>query len=553
MSGEYKDAAENMKERLNAVSPSFCLAKWNMVSLHLTNGKTHSCYHPPTHDIPLEGLKENPGLLHNTPQKIEERDKMRKGERPAGCSYCWRIEDAGHTSDRHYRSSEWWNEPDFQKIVTNKSLDKTITPAYVEVNFNQACNFKCIYCSPHLSTSWHEEAEKFGPYILKDAAHNDVAALSSYGLMPKKISQKENPYVEAFWKWWPELYKTLKIFRMTGGEPLMDNNTFKVLDYVCENPNPDLELSITSNLCPPKQELFDKFLNQVKRMETINHKIRCYVPDPKNGTEWTEWQHYIIGDKNKRLAHSEMPSIEIENLPALTETGKSQIDGGFSYDFDCVAPVMKHFSLFVSCDSVGSQAEYIRTGMNFDRLDKNVRTFLRETHCTNITIINTFNILSIPGLYNFLEWILDLREEFAYDKQQPVIFEVPGQNPIIKPRSQRIWFDIPILHTPTWLSIKMADDNMISMVEHCVEFMEKNIQGDDYSTSFRGFKQYEIDKVRRDLDIMKQGLDPNRLNTDMIRFSQYVDELDRRRNTSFAQTFPELLTFYNKCKEMIVV
>jgi hypothetical protein len=91
---------------------------------------------------------------------------------------------------------------------------------------------------------------------------------------------------------------------------------------------------------------------------------------------------------------------------------------------------------------------------------------------------------------------------------------------------------------------------MISMVERSVEFMEKNIQGDDYSTSFRGFKQYEIDKVRRDLDIMRQEMDSKRLNTDMKRFSQYVDELDKRRNTSFANTFPELLTFYNKCKDL---
>ena len=550
MSGEYKDAAENMKKRLNDVSSSFCLAKWNMVSLHLTNGKTHSCYHPPTHDIPLEGLTENPGLLHNTPQKIEEREKMRNGERPAGCSYCWRIEDAGHTSDRHYRSSEWWNEPDFQKIATNKTLDKTITPAYVEVNFNQACNFKCVYCSPHLSTSWQEEAEKFGPYILKDAAHNDLGALTDYGLMPKKMSIKNNPYVEAFWKWWPELYKTLKIFRMTGGEPLMDQNTFKVLDYVYQNPNPDLELSITSNLCPPKQELFDKFLNQVKKLETAEHKVKCYVPDPKNGTEWTEWQHYIIGDKNKRLYRSELPSIEPENIVELSETGRSLTDGGFSYEFDCIAPVMKHFSLFVSCDSVGPQAEYIRTGMDFDRLDSNVRTFLRETHCTNITLINTFNILSIPKLQNFLEWVLDLREEFAYDKQPDVVYDASGKKQIVSPRSQKIWFDIPILHTPSWLSIKLADADMIAMVERSVEFMEKNIQGDDYSTSFRGFKQYEIDKVRRDLDIMRQVMEPSRLNTDMKRFSQYVDELDRRRNTSFANTFPELVTFYNKCKDL---
>ena len=70
--------------------------------------------------------------------------------------------------------------------------------------------------------------------------------------MPMRVAQKDNPYVTAFWKWWPELYKNLEVFRMTGGEPLMDSNTFKVLDYVYENPNAWLEMSLTSNMCPIK-------------------------------------------------------------------------------------------------------------------------------------------------------------------------------------------------------------------------------------------------------------------------------------------------------------
>ena len=36
------------------------------------------------------------------------------------------------------------------------------------------------------------------------------------------IPQRDpNPYVDAFWKWWPELYRDLHTFRITGGEPLL--------------------------------------------------------------------------------------------------------------------------------------------------------------------------------------------------------------------------------------------------------------------------------------------------------------------------------------------
>ena len=98
MTGEYHRHAIEMRDLLAVESPSLCLAKWQQVSIHLPQGLTQSCYHPPTHPIPVELLDENPGVLHNTPQKKAERKMMKEGERPPGCSYCWKIEDAPSTT-----------------------------------------------------------------------------------------------------------------------------------------------------------------------------------------------------------------------------------------------------------------------------------------------------------------------------------------------------------------------------------------------------------------------------------------------------------------------
>jgi hypothetical protein len=49
--------------------------------------------------------------------------------------------------------------------------------------------------------------------------------------------ESHNPYVEAFWQWWPTLYPELEHFRMTGGEPLLDKNTYRVFDHVLANPS----------------------------------------------------------------------------------------------------------------------------------------------------------------------------------------------------------------------------------------------------------------------------------------------------------------------------
>lgn len=275
MSKNGEENLQDIKKLLDSVSPSMCLAKWLQVSLHLTNGKTHSCYHPPVHSIDKQELITKFSALHNTKQKKKERALMLQGKKPKGCNYCWKIEDSGQNySDRHYRSLEPWAKNRFNEVVQN-GADYDVTPSYVEVNFNQACQFKCSYCSPHLSSAWADEIKSHGAYPVIPHAHNDIKSLKDKGLWPI-TGKQDNPYVTAFWKWWPSLYPKLKVFRMTGGEPLIDHNTFRVLDYIEKHPHPDLELAITTNLCPPKK-MMERFCAQLKNILKEKKIRRCMI------------------------------------------------------------------------------------------------------------------------------------------------------------------------------------------------------------------------------------------------------------------------------------
>lgn len=510
---DYYENVQNTKEVLDSVSKSMCLAKWLQVSIHLPQGLTQSCYHPPTHKIPLHEIKNSPKALHNTTEKIQQRREMLEGKRPSGCQYCWNIEDSPngpHFSDRHYRSSEWWAKDHLQESLDNV---ETITPRYVEVNFNQACNFKCVYCSPHLSTEWEKEIKQYGALPINKGSHNDITSLTRQGLMPINVKNSENPYVKAFWDWWPEMYKSLKVFRMTGGEPLMDKNTFKILEYVNEHPNSSIDLSITSNLCPADPKLFERFILCVKEIE----KIRI-------------WE-----DKEKFNNDS----------------------GNHFY----VSPACKNFTLFASLDSVGSQAEYIRSGLNFNTLLKNVRTFLHETNGTEITFINTFNLMSLPNFKDFLQMILDLRIEFGYENQKDVVIEIPDNNghvhaPFVRKRRQRLWFDIPYLRYPDWMSAENLSNypEYIKILEDCLVFMEENIEKEDYGRTYHGFKEYEIAKLKRNIEWIKSGkerISDEILKTRSKSFAIYFNEIDKRRNTDFASTFPELEAWWNDCNNLI--
>ena len=127
---DYKSDAMMAQKKLEEVSPTFCLAKWNQVSLLLQNGMTHSCHHPVPHKIPLEELKENKSALHNTKFKKLQRKMMLEGGRPKECDYCWKVEDANKDafSDRHMKSAEAWALPDFRKIRDSDWREDTNPP-----------------------------------------------------------------------------------------------------------------------------------------------------------------------------------------------------------------------------------------------------------------------------------------------------------------------------------------------------------------------------------------------------------------------------------------
>jgi organic radical activating enzyme len=264
-----QDFLDYMSKTMNNIEEHFesktmCTAKWLQSTTNLQTGQTHSCHHPVQHKIPVEEILANPTAIHNTNHKKNQRALMLRGQRPPECEYCWNVEDleGDHFSDRTYKSTDYvWSTPNLNDIVDAGSHGNII-PSYLEVSFENTCNFKCMYCTPDVSSKWMEEVERFGAY---PNGQGDLRYIEKVGKLPIPI-REENPYVDAFWKWWPELYPKLKVFRITGGEPLLSKNTWKVLDYIIENPRPDLSIAINSNMQPP-DELLDKLIEKIKLLD----------------------------------------------------------------------------------------------------------------------------------------------------------------------------------------------------------------------------------------------------------------------------------------------
>ncbi len=247
---------------MNEISPTFCMAKWHHTTIYLQTGQTHSCYHPAPHEIPLLELAVNPTALHNTNQKRDERFGMLQGEKPSGCNYCWNIEALGddYISDRHERNASIYTEERFNAIKAAPMAN--VNPQYIEISFGNECNFKCGYCHPKHSSAYYKEIKDHGPYSMVKNHRNDIDWFKIY-------EEETNPYVEAWWKWWPEVSKTLTILRITGGEPLLQQSTWKLLDDLAVNPLPNLELNINTNF-GVKPILIDRLVEKVNNLLANN-------------------------------------------------------------------------------------------------------------------------------------------------------------------------------------------------------------------------------------------------------------------------------------------
>lgn len=311
MSDHYKKILQT-KDKLNSVGKGFCLMKWMTQTLYLHMGDNHSCYHPRPHKIQLSDIKDRPSGLHNTEQKKLQRKLMLEGERPSECYYCWNIEDLSgeHVSDRMIHSSSDYAISEFDRI-SKIDWKEDVNPRHLEVSFGNACNFKCGYCCPQASSSWMQEIKKFGDYDITTQQYSIDFLKTSDFFHP----EDQNPYVEAFWKWWPTLKYDLKIFRITGGEPLMNPNTMKLLDLIENDQVPDLQLHCNSNMGVP-HAIFQKFVNKVSYIvsEKKVKEFRLYTSIDtwgpraeyiRNGLDCTLWEqnmrYYLDHIKDSRI------------------------------------------------------------------------------------------------------------------------------------------------------------------------------------------------------------------------------------------------------------
>jgi organic radical activating enzyme len=437
---------EFRQQVLDPKGASFCAAKWYNATIWLGSGQTTSCHHPPAHAIDPEEIKTNPKAIHNTVEKKMDRLLMQLGNRPKGCEYCWKIEDMGTdaVSDRVYKS----------KIYPIKALDEAyhedhradVNLQTLEIAFDRTCQFACSYCNPAFSSTWVRDINQNGPYagLVSDGRnhftheHNN-SQLYRFG--------EVNPYVEAFFAWWEtDLHKTLEELRITGGEPLMSGDTWKLLDWFQNNQGrSQTRLAINSNLGAGVD--LDRLLNSIAGLEV---------------------------------------------------------------------------DIYTSQESIQSQAEYIRDGLDYTAWLRNVQQLLDSDNIRAVHCMATINALCLESLPDLLNQLIQFKQIYG---------------------RERVSFTLNILRFPSFQSPLVLPDNLRTKYkEQLQDFLDRN-----RNNIF--MHEHELNHLQRLIDYLDVVKTPHSDAFEMPKlhndFKQFYTQYDQRRGKNFVTTFPQLAEWYD--------
>ena len=263
----------------------YCSYKFKYLKIDLVSNATYNCHAAKQHAIDFQWLADNTGNLFNNKISVAERQMMLDNQRNSSCEEnCWPLEDKGAISPRIWQNG---------KIKTHVKVQTQ--PEILEIKLNDNCNLSCSYCCKEYSSSWRRDLSINGDYKINtdDARYQ----LTNRDKIMMKVSQHEVKNTKQFQTLMTEIKSFapgLKEIVITGGEPLLDNQLFDVLDAVS---NSSAVINIYTGL-GVEVKRFQRMLNKIKQIPTAMISVSAECTDKfyefnRYGNVWTEFINKI--------------------------------------------------------------------------------------------------------------------------------------------------------------------------------------------------------------------------------------------------------------------
>jgi sulfatase maturation enzyme AslB (radical SAM superfamily) len=220
------------------VSETFCILPWVQLTGGYTGRSTggwYTCFAAQDRIATTECSIQD---AWNGPRMREIRLRMLKGDQIDQCRGCHSLEDAGAIGFRRWANLNWrrhiWKAAE---TGSDGSVDCPIVS--FDVRFSNLCNFRCRMCGHALSSSWYGDAVELG------------IAGSTRVMDPWTKS-------DSFWYQVKEMVLPhVELIYFSGGEPLIQDAHYKMLDMLREYKRTDVRLHYSTNLSTLKYKGHD--------------------------------------------------------------------------------------------------------------------------------------------------------------------------------------------------------------------------------------------------------------------------------------------------------
>lgn len=210
-----------------AKSKHFCILPWT--HLHVwPNGNTYMCCVQSLH-MPVGVLSETTSLkdIWNGPRVREVRLNMLEDKPSEECHRCYDMETNGYVSKRQRHNHSFRHHVPFVlETGEDGSLPRMNMP-YMDIRFSNICNLRCRTCGPDLSSNWVNDAREQGKAV------------------PDRIIRPVNH--TNLWDDIEALLPTVEKIYFAGGEPLMMDEHYRILDWLIEHERFDVEIEYNTN------------------------------------------------------------------------------------------------------------------------------------------------------------------------------------------------------------------------------------------------------------------------------------------------------------------
>jgi len=252
---------------LSAVpSDTFCIYPWIHLYVNPDGSALPCCvadHHQHMGNVRTHTIKE----VWNSEQYKNMRLNMLDGKKCSECKGCYSNEEKGLLSTRQ-NVNDRYNQHIHLADLTNEdgSLDE-MHLRHFDVRWSNICNFKCRSCSHTYSSSWAKEDGLDNIYIFAGGNSNDI------------LYDQFEPY-----------FKNIETFYFAGGEPLLTDKHYEILEYLIDNNKTDVLLDYNTNLSKLTYknknilDLWKKFKNVKVHASIDSYGDRAeYI---REGTNW---------------------------------------------------------------------------------------------------------------------------------------------------------------------------------------------------------------------------------------------------------------------------